>query len=250
MRPTVETFEQWNEEHAIRHDLDKFYNHPNPLIRYIENKRIRTLIELAEIEDTDQVLEVGCGAGHILERVDHGILHGIDISDVQIQRAQARLGRRVELKKSAGESIPYGDKSFDKILCSEVIEHVPNDQRVIENVSNLLAPQGWLVLTTQTGNIYKTEQFLGHLRHYHLDELCDRLTKAGFRIVRAYRSGWPFLNMQKIAAHILQDTVQKKVVTAPSLSLPVRILFAILHRLYWFTLRSYGPQLMIVAQKT
>jgi ubiquinone/menaquinone biosynthesis C-methylase UbiE len=147
VRPTVETFEQWNEEHAIRHDLDKFYNHPSPFVRYIENKRIRTLIELAAIKDTDKVLEVGCGAGHILERIDRGTLYGIDISDVQIQRAQARLGARAELKKSAGESIPYGDKSFHKILCSEVIEHVLDPVALLKEMKRVLKDDGILSLS-------------------------------------------------------------------------------------------------------
>ena len=67
-KPTSETFEQWNEKHAEKHDLDKFYNHPNFLFRYIENKRIKVLIRLAEIKSDEKVIEVGCGAGHILER--------------------------------------------------------------------------------------------------------------------------------------------------------------------------------------
>src|SRR3974377_472384 len=100
MKPTAETFEQWNEEHAEKHDLDKFYNHPNPLFRYIENKRIRVLIKLAEINNNDKVIEVGCGAGHILERVPNGILYGVDISEIQIKRAKERLRDRVELKKA------------------------------------------------------------------------------------------------------------------------------------------------------
>jgi len=147
MRPTTETFAQWNEEHALKHDLDKFYNHPNPLVRYIENKRIRTLIDLAAIEDTDDVLEVGCGAGHILERIGTGRLHGIDISATQIRRARERLGDRVELKQSPGEEIPYRDRSFDKILCSEVIEHVLDPVPLLREMKRVLKDDGILSLS-------------------------------------------------------------------------------------------------------
>ena len=48
MKPNQENFEQWNEELAEKHDLDKFYNHPNFVFRYIEQKRIRKLIDLAD----------------------------------------------------------------------------------------------------------------------------------------------------------------------------------------------------------
>ncbi|MBK8552882.1 MAG: class I SAM-dependent methyltransferase [Ignavibacteria bacterium] len=99
MKPTKETFEKWNEELASKHDLDKFYNHPNFAFRYIEQKRIEKLIELAEIKPEDKILEVGCGAGHILEKIETGELYGIDISEIQIERTRKRMGDRVELKK-------------------------------------------------------------------------------------------------------------------------------------------------------
>lgn len=147
LRPTKETFEIWNEEHAVKYDLDKFYNHPNPVFRYIERKRIRKLIELADIKQTDKVLEVGCGAGHILEQVKYGKLFGIDISGIQIQRSGKRLGDRVELKKAPGEKIPYADKFFDKVLCSEVIEHVLDPREVLKEMSRVLKDEGILSLS-------------------------------------------------------------------------------------------------------
>jgi len=153
MKPTKETFEQWNEEHAEKHDLDKFYNHPNFLFRYIENKRVKKLIETARIIETDRVLEVGCGAGHILERIPKGDLYGIDISDIQIKRAKDRLGSRVELVKSPGEKIPYSDKFFDKLLCSEVIEHVLDPKPLLAEMRRVLKDDGLLSLSIPNENL-------------------------------------------------------------------------------------------------
>lgn len=153
MKPTIETFEEWNEVHAIKHDLDKFYNHPNPIFRYIENKRIKKLIQLAEIKPSDKVLEVGCGAGHILERIPEGKLYGIDISEIQIKRAKERLGDKVELKKSAGEVIPYEDKFFDKLLCSEVIEHVLEPVPLLKEMKRVLKDNGLLSLSIPNENL-------------------------------------------------------------------------------------------------
>jgi len=147
MKPTKETFEKWNEELASKHDLDKFYNHPNFAFRYIEQKRIKKLIDLAEIKSSDKVLEVGCGAGHILEKIKTGKLYGIDISEIQIERALKRLGNSVELKKAAGEEIPYEDKFFDKILCSEVIEHLLDPREVLKEISRVLKDNGILSLS-------------------------------------------------------------------------------------------------------
>ena len=153
MRPTAETFEKWNEEHAQKHDLDKFYNHPNFFFRYIENKRVRILIEMAEIKEQDRVLEVGCGAGHILERIPTGKLYGIDISDIQIKRAKERLGDRAELVKSPGEQIPYDNKYFDKLLCSEVIEHVLDPAPLLAEMKRVLKDDGVLSLSIPNENL-------------------------------------------------------------------------------------------------
>ncbi len=153
MKPTQENFEQWNEVHAEKHDLDKFYHHPNFIFRYIENKRIKKLIQLADLKDSDLVIEVGCGAGHILERVKKGKLHGIDISEIQIKRAKERLGDSVKLDKAPGEKIPYDDKYFDKILCSEVIEHVLDPDPLLREMKRVLRDDGILSLSIPNENL-------------------------------------------------------------------------------------------------
>ena len=147
MRPSPEGFEKWNEEHAIRHDLDKFYNHPNRLFRYIENKRINILLKEADIRPQDRVLEVGCGAGHILERIEHGSLTGVDISPVQIERARKRLGRRAELILAKGENLPFKNESFDRIICTEVFEHVLEPVLILAEMKRVLKNKGIISLS-------------------------------------------------------------------------------------------------------
>ena len=161
MKPTKENFEKWNEELATKHDLDKFYNHPNFAFRYIEQKRIEKLIEAAEIKESDKILEVGCGAGHILEKVRKGKLYGIDISEIQIERTKKRMGDKVELKKAPGENIPYEDKFFDKVLCSEVIEHVIDPREVLKEISRVLKDDGILSLSIPNEDVINsTKKFL------------------------------------------------------------------------------------------
>lgn len=147
MKPGKDNFEAWNEEHANKHDLDKFYNHPNRIFRFIENKRIRKLIQTAEIEPHHTVLEVGCGAGHILERIPHGKLTGVDISAIQVQRAAERLGSKAKIIKAPGEKLPFPDNSFDRILCTEVFEHVLEPEALLAEMKRTLAENGVISLS-------------------------------------------------------------------------------------------------------
>lgn len=147
MRPSPAEFEKWNEEHAIKHDLDKFYNHPNRLFRFIENKRINILLQEADIHAGDSVLEVGCGAGHILEKIIPGNLTGIDISSVQIERAKNRLGNKAKLMVAKGENLPFSDKTFDRIICTEVFEHVLQPELILLEMKRVLRDDGIISLS-------------------------------------------------------------------------------------------------------
>jgi 2-polyprenyl-3-methyl-5-hydroxy-6-metoxy-1,4-benzoquinol methylase len=198
------------------------------------------------------VLDCGCGDGSLLSVIARRIacerLHGIDIAEnVPLHLAAVPIQFRAQ---DLGRPIPEEMHGvYDLVLCSEVIEHVENDGMVLRNLFDLTAGGGTVVLTTQSGNIYRTEEFLGHIRHYKLDDLCARLEHTGLKVQKAYLAGWPWLNAQKIAAHYLQETVQRNVVQANALSFKVRALFAVLSRLYTLSSRRLGPQIFILASK-
>lgn len=198
------------------------------------------------------VLDCGCGDGSLLsviaQRIQCGKLDGMDIADnVPLQRAGLPIQFRAQ---DLGRPVPQEmHEVYDLVLCSEVIEHVENDEMVLRNLADLTAPDGTVVLTSQTGKIYRTEEFLGHIRHYSLRDLCTRVEQAGLKVQKSYVAGWPWLNVQKITAHYLQDTVQKNVVRATHLSFKMRALFALLSRLYPLTSRRLGPQILILASK-
>jgi ubiquinone/menaquinone biosynthesis C-methylase UbiE len=200
-----------------------------------------------------RILDCGCGDGSLLSvvssRLRCGELHGMDVAD-NVPLHKFGLAAVQFQQQDLGKPVPASlHGQYDLVLCSEVIEHVANDEMVLENLARLAKPGGLIVLSTQSGNIYKTEQFLGHLRHYKREELAARLERYGTNIQKSYLCGWPWLNLQKIAAHTFQSTVQKNIVQATSLSAPVRILFFVLYHLYKFGSRSRGPQIVIVASK-
>lgn len=222
MKPTTETFEKWNEEHAEKHDLDKFYNHPNSIFRYIENKRVNVLIEAAEIISTDNVLEVGCGAGHILDRIKTGNIYGCDISSVQVERTQKRLGDRAKIIKSPGENMPYENNFFDKILCSEVIEHVLDPLPLLKEISRVLKNDGILSLSIPNENLINvTKKTLHTLR---LE-----------RLIAPKKSGWDLasknnldewhlheFNLEMINKYSENIFSIKKIYKIPNLFIPFR----------------------------
>ena len=45
-------------------------------------------------------------------------------------------------------AIPYGDGSFDVVLCNHVLEHVPDYRKALSEIHRVLRPDGWAVLQT------------------------------------------------------------------------------------------------------
>lgn len=85
-----------------------------------EENRINETISLIP-EDCDSILDVGCGDGRII----NCLISKYDLI-VGLERSQEAL-RNIKTQKVNGsiDSIPFPDKSFDLVICCEVLEHLP-----------------------------------------------------------------------------------------------------------------------------
>ncbi|MFK7782433.1 class I SAM-dependent methyltransferase [Psychroserpens sp.] len=72
------------------------------------------------------------------------------------------------------------DGSYDAVVCVEVIEHVPEDDLFVKNISRVIKKGGWAYFTTPNGDFIKNEgpnKNPDHIRHYKRQELHDLLEK-------------------------------------------------------------------------
>ena len=92
--------EAWNDRLAREHDIDDYYERSNPIIRYIEQRRLDTIRELVAPRRGERLLEIGCGGGHVLRRFPECRLVGVDVSGEMLAKAKKNLaGFDVELHK-------------------------------------------------------------------------------------------------------------------------------------------------------
>lgn len=147
-KPDEKTFKEWNEYFAKKYNMDNFYYHSGLIIKLIEKRRVKYVADMLDSAAGDKVLEVGCGGGHILEKVKNGTLYGIDMSDFLLQIARSRLSKAgARLVSADAGSLPFKDGSFDKIICTEVIEHVLDPEKVLAEIGRVMRGGGSLVLT-------------------------------------------------------------------------------------------------------
>ena len=117
-------------------------------------ERNRWMLELLELKPQDRVLEIGYGPGLALEgalqRIDTGIVMGIDHSETMFKQASLRVAAavaqgRAKLLVGDIEAHPGFDIQFDHIYSANVVMFWQNPAAVFQHLKSLLAPDGDVV---------------------------------------------------------------------------------------------------------
>jgi SAM-dependent methyltransferase len=88
-----------------------------------------------------QLLDVGCGSKPYRSLFDVGQYVGLDID------SEAARQRGIADAYYDGSRFPFGDASFDAVLCNQVLEHVFNPDEFLGEIRRVLRPGGRLLLT-------------------------------------------------------------------------------------------------------
>jgi SAM-dependent methyltransferase len=137
----------WNDAMVVKYDLDRFHDHPSPLVRFVEWRRVSVIFRLLGARPSDRVLEVGCGAGHLLARLPAGRATGVDLAESLLTRTAARLRGRAALAQGDAGALPFAAGSFERIYCSEVLEHLVDPRAAVAEIGRVLRPGGVAVLS-------------------------------------------------------------------------------------------------------
>jgi ubiquinone/menaquinone biosynthesis C-methylase UbiE len=120
-----------------------------------------------------RVLDAGCGAGYGAEMIAQaGAIEvvGVDVSEVALELARSTVGAGVTLEQGDVAALDFDDDSFDIVVCFEVIEHVDDRDRVLDELARVLRPDGLLLISSPNRDRYVPGN--PHHRHeYVRDEL-------------------------------------------------------------------------------
>lgn len=153
--------------------------------------RNRLLVDIVRryCSSTTALLEVGCGTGFVLAALMRALPtargSGSEIYVNGLPYANRRLDGRVSLLQMDARAIPFS-MEFDLIAACDVLEHVVEDEMVLQEMYRALKPGGRILLTVPQHPFLwsQSDTLAHHKRRYRTRELSDKVRRAGFRIVR------------------------------------------------------------------
>lgn len=172
------------------------------------NRLRRNTVALAKIRHGDAVLDVGCGSGDLTlaawQATGEGAsVAGIDPSAEMIDAARQkanRHGANLDLRVGVIETLPFADNSFDIVLSSLMMHHLPGDLQVsgLAEIQRVLRPGGRLVVVDFSGPTSRLGKLamllLLHGGHQaSIDELAPLLQNAGLTQIDAGGTTLPVL---------------------------------------------------------
>ena len=188
----------------LQQTLNELYQYQDDLVTKVLHRcrlnllsiLVRDLAARGEITSFESAIDIGCNAGIYCRMLsDFGFRYvlGIDITDEVIHRAQASFGSKspgavVEFRLQNAESLDV-ERKFDFVLCTEVIEHTDDAGRVIENIKDVISPNGLGIISLPNRiSLPYQMKWLAHRLRQKVDEEFERhLNYPFYRSIRLFQ---------------------------------------------------------------
>lgn len=162
--------------------FDAFYENPN----YIHHKRMlfnyllrKGIIERYLPDCGKPVLDIGSGIAPMVPAGPRMFLSDMSVPGMRIMKNEGYLCSVLDIQRLGLRSA-----SFQTIVCSEVLEHIPEDELALVELARVLAPGGRLIITVPLHGYFwsKDDEVVGHCRRYDPLELHSKLSRAGLEV--------------------------------------------------------------------
>jgi SAM-dependent methyltransferase len=224
----------------------------SPAVYYRRRVLVRILGICAE-EAGRRLVELGSGSGQFARefcpRFPKVRFLGLDISQAGVEQARLHTpSAQFEMCDLLNPIENRSIRSFEATdaICSEVLEHVDEPQRILTNTAAVMAPGCRLVVTVPGGPMNAFDKHIGHRRHYTPEELGGLLTSVGYQVERALGIGFPFYNLYRLALFSAGSSVVKIASGPPSLGL--RAAYHLFNALCHLNVDRWGWQTVGIAR--
>ncbi len=169
---------------------ERAFNSIIPLQMYWQRTRHNVVLNWAK-KINGVILDVGCGSSRIIQDLPNIV--GLDVALYKLRYTRQKCASLVQ---GSIFDLPFADQTFEGIICSQVIEHIPAGDRPFQELARVIKPGGTMVIGTPDygrpywpfiENLYKKVHPNGyadeHITHYSLPSLTETLGRAGFDVL-------------------------------------------------------------------
>jgi len=128
--------EPWYLQEQITQNYESYYETKYKRADALEKKLLKKLLE--QLDDTQKLLEVGCGTGHFTRWMETLGLesYGLDLSHLMLREAR-KLWPNGPLLQGDSEYLPFKSESFDVVVFIACLEYMPNIAKVFAEAARV-----------------------------------------------------------------------------------------------------------------
>ena len=135
------------------------YESRNPLVKLFFSRKIEEILKVTSIERNGSTLDVGCGDGCLLSKLEGGLKVGIDLSATRLRRARFRAPD-ASLVCGDAEHLPFKKSAFDFVTCLDVLEHLHNPHGCIRDLEFSSVEGGTIFVSVPNDRLLSFARFL------------------------------------------------------------------------------------------
>jgi len=138
------------DKETLKKDMEQFYSSSHNYLNQLKSHSIKGYQKyldkiLALVAKKSKILDIGCGTGQVanfLAEKDYEVI-GIDLSSIFVK--EAKKGK-AKFKVMDSTSLKFKDNSFDAVISAETLEHIPNPEKALLEMTRVLKKDGLIFL--------------------------------------------------------------------------------------------------------
>ena len=217
------------------------------------------VLDLLNLRPTDRLIDIGSGQGDLARDVllahPQVAVEGLELSRSGVEHATSKVVganfHQINLLTHSPE-IPDLKGWANKVVCSEVLEHLDDPGTLLVNALQYAAPGARVVITVPAGPRTAFDKHIGHRKHYNRSSLRTLMESAGLHVDRVDAAGFPFFNLYRLIVFLRGEKLIADVAgeTSAVSSGPTRLLLRAFHILFPLNLRQGGLGWQMIAVGT